>query len=44
MKCQQGMKDAQIAEIIGLSESSVRKYVSRAREHLKAMIYRGVTE
>lgn len=44
MKCQQGMKDAQIAELIGLSESSVRKYVIRAREHLKAMIYRGVTE
>lgn len=44
MKCQQGLKDAQIAELIGLSESSVRKYVIRAREHLKAMIYRGVTE
>lgn len=44
MKCQQGMKDAQIAELVGLSESSVRKYVIRAREHLKAMIYRGVTE
>ena len=44
MKYQQGLKDAQIAAVIGLSESSVRKYITRARKHLKAVIYRGVTE
>lgn len=41
LKFQQGKKDCEIAEVIGLSESSVRKYVVRARQHLKDAIYRG---
>lgn len=39
MKIQKGMKDKEIAEAIGLAESSVRKYVERARNHLKEALY-----
>ena len=39
LKFQQGKKDCEIAQIIGVSESSVRKYIERARQHLKNAIY-----
>lgn len=41
LKYQQGKNDREIAELIGLSESSIRKYVVRARQHLKDAIYWG---
>ena len=31
--------DDVIAERVGLSVNSIRKYISRARDHIKAMIY-----
>ena len=31
--------DTVIAERVGLSVNSIRKYISRARDHIKAMIY-----
>ena len=39
LKYQKGLKDSEIAEKVGLAEVSVRKYVERARKHLKAAIY-----
>lgn len=39
LKYQKGLKDREIAELVGLAESSVRKYIERARKHLKAAIY-----
>ncbi len=39
LKYQQGMNDREIAPLVGLSESSVRKYIQRAREQLRAIIY-----
>lgn len=39
LKYQKGLKDSEIAEKVGLAESSVRKYVERARKHLKAAVY-----
>lgn len=39
LKCQQGKTDTEIAEMTGLSQSSVRKYIFRARQHLKAAVY-----
>ncbi len=39
LKYQKGLKDSEIAEKVGLAESSVRKYIERARKHLKAAIY-----
>lgn len=39
MKIQKGMKDKEIADAVGLAESSVRKYVERARNHLKEALY-----
>ena len=39
MKIQKGMNDKEIAEAVGLAESSVRKYVARARNHLKEALY-----
>lgn len=41
MKFQQGIKDREIAELLDLSENSVRIYVFRARQHLKKMLYKG---
>ena len=39
LKFQQGKKDCEIAQMIGVSESSVRKYIERARQHLKNAVY-----
>ena len=39
LKYQKGLKDNEIAEKVGIAESSIRKYVERARKHLKAAIY-----
>ena len=39
LKYQVGLRDSEIAAMIGLAESSVRKYVERARKHLKASLY-----
>ena len=39
LKYQKSLSDREIAEIVGLAESSVRKYVERARKHLKAAVY-----
>lgn len=39
LKYQQGLKDKEIAEAVGLAEASVRKYVERARKRLKAAVY-----
>lgn len=39
LKYGRDLPDEQIAEIVGLSVSSVRKYVGRAREHVRKMIY-----
>ena len=43
MKYQQGMPDKEIALAIGVSESSVRGYVKRGRQHLKMAVYEGET-
>lgn len=39
MKYAEGMKDEEIAGIVGLSPNSIRKYVSRARQKLIQMMY-----
>ena len=39
LKYSLGLSDEEIAETVGLSPNSVRKYVSRAREHIKSRIY-----
>ena len=39
LKFQLGLKDKEIAQEVGLSESSVRKYIARARNHLKESLY-----
>lgn len=39
LKFQRGKKDCEIAQMIGVSESSVRKYIERARRHLKNILY-----
>lgn len=39
LKYQKGLTDSEIAEMVGLAESSVRKYVERARKRLKAAVY-----
>lgn len=44
LKCQQGLRDPQIAELTGVSESTVRRCLKRAREKLKTMVYRGADE
>ena len=41
LKFFQGKTDKEISEIVGIAESSVRKYVERARKHLKLTIYGG---
>ncbi|MEG0494090.1 MAG: sigma-70 family RNA polymerase sigma factor [Raoultibacter sp.] len=41
LKYQKGKSDIEIAEMIGLSESSVRVYVMRARKHIMAVVYGG---
>lgn len=41
LKFQQEKKDCEIAEIIGISESSVRTYIIRSRQHLKKIVYKG---
>lgn len=44
MKYGEGKRNAEIAAAIGLSESSISQYVSRARAHLKATLYEGGDE
>ena len=39
LKYGKDMADEEIAEIVGLSVNSVRKYVGRAREHIKQLLY-----
>lgn len=39
LKYQKGLKDGEVAEKVGVAESSVRKYIERARKHIKAAIY-----
>ena len=39
LKYQKGLKDGEVAEQVGVAESSVRKYIERARKHIKAAIY-----
>lgn len=39
MKYLMNMLDDDIAQAVGLSESSIRKYIGRAREHIKAIVY-----
>lgn len=41
LKYQQGFKDGEVAALVGLAESSVRKYIERARKHIKAVMYEG---
>ena len=41
LKYSVGLSDAEIAEAVGLSPNSVRKYISRAREHIKVRVYKG---
>ena len=44
LKYQQDKSDREIAESLGLSDSSVRVYTMRAREHLKTAVYGGDQE
>ena len=44
LKYFEGQSDKEIAEIVGLAESSVRKYIERARKHLKVTIYEGAEQ
>jgi len=44
MKYGEGKRNAEIAAAIGLSESSISQYVSRARARLKATLYEGGDE
>ena len=39
LKFSQGLSDAAIAERVDLSPSSIAKYISRARDRIKDMIY-----
>ena len=39
MKFDEQLSDAEIAQAVGLSKSSIPQYIRRAREHLKAIIY-----
>lgn len=39
MKYGMGMSDNEIAKALGLMESSIRKYVERARKHIKEILY-----
>lgn len=41
LKYQKGMSDREIADITGLAESSIRKYIARSRKYLKAVLYEG---
>ncbi|MBQ9264598.1 MAG: RNA polymerase sigma factor [Clostridia bacterium] len=44
LKFFQHMNDGQIAEIMGVAENSVRRYIMRGRSHLKAALYEGGVE
>lgn len=39
MKYVMEMPDEQIAKVVGLAPSSIRKYIDRAREQIKAIVY-----
>ena len=41
MKFFEHRSDREIAEVLGVSESSVRRYIMRGRNHLKAALYEG---
>ncbi len=41
LKYDQGLKHREIAQLLGISESSVTKYAERARRRLKAALYGG---
>lgn len=40
LKYSVGLENDEIAETVGMSTNSVRKYISRAREHIKSRIYK----
>ena len=40
LKYSVGLPNDEIDEIVGMSPNSVRKYISRARDHIKARIYK----
>lgn len=44
LKFFQHKNDDQIAEILGIAENSVRRYIMRGRNHLKAVLYEGGVE
>lgn len=44
MKYLEGKSDKEIAEQIGIADSSVRKYIQRARNHIKDTVYRSEAE
>ena len=44
LKFFQHMDDGQIAEILGVEENTVRRYIMRGRNHLKAALYEGGVE
>ena len=44
MKYLEGKSDKEIAEQIGIADSSVRKYLQRARNHIKDAVYRSEAE
>lgn len=39
LKYSVGLSDVEIAEAVGLAPNSVRKYVERARDHIKSQLY-----
>lgn len=43
MRYQQGLPDNEIAQVMGVAESSVRKFVMRGRQHLRMAVYEGET-
>ena len=43
MRYQQGLPDKEIAQAMGVAESSVRKYIMRGRQHLRMAVYEGET-
>ena len=44
LKFFQHKDDGQIAEILGVEENTVRRYIMRGRNHLKAVLYEGGAE
>ena len=44
MKFLEDKSDKEIAEQIGIAESSIRKYLQRAKKHIKDTVYRNEAE